>query len=58
MTISDIAYTVAGLENSYEVWDRENKKMRMSTVEWAQYRTSDDYTSTKPKFMDRKGRKR
>jgi hypothetical protein len=23
MTISDIAYTVAVLENSYEVWDRE-----------------------------------
>ncbi len=24
----------------------------------AQYRTSDNYTSTKPKFTDRKGRKR
>jgi hypothetical protein len=58
MTISDIAYTVAVLENSYEVWDREYKKTRMSTVEWAQYRTRDDYTSTKPKFMDRKGRKK
>jgi hypothetical protein len=58
MTISDIAYTVAVLENSHEVWDEEYKKKRMSAVEWAQYRTSDDYTSTKPKFTDRKGRKR
>ena len=58
MTISDIAYTVAVLENSHEVWDEEYKKKRMSGVEWAQYRTSDDYTSSKPKFTDRKGRKR
>ena len=58
MTISDIAYTVAVLENSYEVWDREYKKKKMSTVEWVQYKMSDDYTSTKPKFTDRKGRKR
>ena len=43
MTISDIAYTVAVLENSHEVWDKEYKKKRMSAVEWAQYRTSDDY---------------
>ena len=42
MTISDIAYTVAILENSHEVWDQDHKKMRMSTVEWAQYRTSDN----------------
>ena len=58
MTISDIAYTVAVLENSHEVWDEEYKKKRMSGVEWAQYRTSDGYTSSKPKFTDRKGRKR
>ncbi len=31
MTLSDIAYTVAVLENSYEAWDREYKKKRMST---------------------------
>ncbi len=30
MTLSDIAYTVAVLENSYEVWDQEYKKKRMS----------------------------
>jgi hypothetical protein len=58
MTISDIAYTLAVLENSHEVWDQEYKKKRMSAVEWAQYRISDDYTSTKPKFTDRKGKKR
>ena len=58
MTISYIAYTVAVLENSYEVWDREYKKKKMSKVEWEQYKESDDYTSTKPKFTDRKGRKR
>ena len=50
MTISDIAYTVAVSENSHEVWDEEYKKKRMSEVEWAQYRTSDDYTSAKPKY--------
>ncbi len=32
MTVSDIAYTVAVLENSYEVWDREYKKKKMSKV--------------------------
>jgi hypothetical protein len=47
MTISDIAYTVAVLEKSHEVWDEEYKKKRISAVEWARYRTSDDYTSTK-----------
>ena len=41
MTISDIAYTVAVLENSH-VLDKKYKKKRMSAVEWAQYRTSDD----------------
>jgi hypothetical protein len=56
ITISDIAYTVAILESSHEVWDQDYKKMRMSTVEWAQYRTSNNYTSTKPKFMDRGGK--
>ncbi len=28
MTMSDFAYTVAVLENSYEVWDQEFKKRR------------------------------
>ncbi len=30
----------------------------MSKVEWEQYKESDDYTSTKPKFTDRQDRKR
>ncbi len=58
MTVSDIAYTVAVLEYSYEVWDREYKKKRMSKVEWEQYKESEDYTVKKPKFTDRKGKKR
>ncbi len=33
MTISDIAYTVAVYENSYEVWDQEYKKKRMSWID-------------------------
>ena len=58
MTVSDIAYVVAVLENSYEVWDIEYNKKRMSMVEWKQYKESDEYTSTKTKFTGRKGRKR
>jgi hypothetical protein len=44
MTISDIAYTVAVLENSYEVWDQEYKKKRMSRINWEMYKESEDYT--------------
>ncbi len=58
MTVSDIAYTVAVLENSYEVWDKEYKKKRMSKVEWEQYKEIVDHTVTRPKFTDQKGRKR
>ena len=32
-TISDFAYTVAVYENSYEVWDQEYKKKRMSWID-------------------------
>jgi hypothetical protein len=52
MTVSDIAYTVAVLESSYEVWDQEYKKKRMSKVKWEQYKESVDYTVTRPKFTD------
>jgi hypothetical protein len=44
MTISDIAYTVAVLENSYEVWGQEYKKKRMSWIDWEMYKESEDYT--------------
>ena len=44
MTISDIAYTVAVLENTYEVWDQEYKKKRMSWIDWEMYKESEDYT--------------
>ncbi len=40
MTIPDIAYTVAILENSYEVWDQEYKKKRMSWIDWEMYKES------------------
>ena len=55
MTISDLAYTVAVLENSYEVWNREYKKTRMSTVEWEQYRTGDDYTLLRQSSLIERG---
>jgi hypothetical protein len=48
MTISDIAYTVAILENNYEVWDQEYKKKRMSWINWEMYKESGDYTVKKP----------
>jgi hypothetical protein len=44
MTVSDIAYTVAVLENSYEVWDQEYKKKRMSWIDWEINKESEDYT--------------
>ena len=47
MTISDIAYTVAVLENSYEVWEQEYNKKRMSRIDWEMYKESEDYTVKK-----------
>jgi hypothetical protein len=44
MTISDFAYTVAVSENSYEVWNQEYKKKRMSRMDWEMYKESEDYT--------------
>jgi hypothetical protein len=44
MTISDIAYTVAILENSCEVWDQEDENKRMSRTDWELYKESEDYT--------------
>jgi hypothetical protein len=58
MTISDVAYTVAVFENSYEVWDQEYKKKRMSWIDWEMYKESEDYTVKKPKYTNRKGKKR
>jgi hypothetical protein len=58
MTISDFAYTVAVLENSYEVWDQEYKKKRMSRTDCELYKESEDYTVKKPKYTDQKGKKR
>ena len=58
MNVSDIAYTVAVLVNSYEVWDQEYKKKRMPKVEWEQYKESKDSTVKNPKFTDPKGKKR
>ena len=58
MTISDFAYTVAVLENSYEVWDEEYKEKRMSRTDWELYKESEDYTVKKTKYTDQKGKKR
>jgi hypothetical protein len=58
MTISDIAYTVAVLENSYEVWEQEYNKKRMSRIDWEMYKESEDYTVKKPKYTNWKGKKR
>jgi hypothetical protein len=58
MTISDIAYTVAVLENSYEVWDQEYNKKSMSRIDWEMYKESEDYTVKKTKSTNWKGMKR
>jgi hypothetical protein len=58
MTMSDIAYTVAVLESSYEVWDQEYNKKKMSRTEWELFMKSEDYTIEKPKYTDQKGKKR
>ncbi len=43
MTMSDIAYTVAVLDNSYEVWDQEYNKKKMSRTECELYMKSEDH---------------
>ncbi len=43
MTMSDISYTVAVLENSYEVWDQVYNKKKMSRTQWELYMKSEDY---------------
>jgi hypothetical protein len=58
MTISDIAYTVTVLENSYEVWGQEYEKKRMSWIDWEMYKESEDYTVKKLKCTNWKNKKR
>jgi hypothetical protein len=55
MTISDIANTVAVLENSYEIWDQEYNKKRMSRIDWEMYQESEDYTVKKTKVHKLEG---
>jgi hypothetical protein len=57
MTISDVAYTVAVLENSYEVWDQEYKKKRMSWIDWEMYKKSEDYTVKNQNTQIRRARR-
>jgi hypothetical protein len=52
VTMFDIAYAVAVLENSYEVWDEEYNKKMMSRTEWKLYMKSEDYAIKKPKYTD------
>jgi hypothetical protein len=42
MAKSYIAYTVAVLENSNEVWDQEYNKKKMSITKWRLYMKSED----------------
>ncbi len=58
MTMPDIAYTVAVLENSYEVWDQEYNKKKRSRTEWELYMKNEDYSIKKPKYIDPKGKNR
>jgi hypothetical protein len=58
MTMSDIAYTVVVLENSFEVWDQKYNKKKMSRIEWELYMKSEDYAIKKPNYTDQKGKKR
>ena len=58
MTISDFAYTVAVLENSYEVWNQEFKQEQTSKTEWEDYMNSKDYMKKTPKFTGQEGKKR
>jgi hypothetical protein len=56
--MSDIACTVAVLENSKEVWDQEYNKKKISRTEWELYMKSEDYAIKKPKYTDQKSKKR
>jgi hypothetical protein len=58
MTMSDIPYTVVVLENSYEIWDQEYSKKKMSRTEWELYMKSEDSAIKKPKYTDQMGKKR
>ncbi len=55
MTMSDFAYTVAVLENSYEVWDQQWEQGRVSTAQWQEYVNSDEYTKKTPQVHRSKG---
>ncbi len=57
MTMSDITYTVAVLESSYEVWDQKyNKKKILGQT--GSCMESEDYTIKNPKYTDQKGKQR
>jgi hypothetical protein len=53
----DIAYTAAVLENSYEVWDQEYKKMKTSRTEWELYMKSEDYAIKKQNTQIKRARR-
>jgi hypothetical protein len=57
MTMSDIAYAVAVLENCYEVLDQEYNKKKMSRTEWELYMKSGDYAITNQNTQIKRARR-
>ncbi len=50
ITTSDIAYTAAIVENSYEYWDQCFALKNMTSIAHEAYLESEGYMEKKPKF--------
>jgi hypothetical protein len=51
ITTSDIAYTIAIVENSYEYWEQCFALKNMTYIACETYLESEGYMEKKPKFM-------
>ncbi len=58
ITMSDIAYTIAVVENSYEYWDQCFELKNMSDKDQEAHVKSDEYTKKLPLFTSPAGRQR
>ncbi len=58
ITMSDIAYTIAVVENSYEYWDQCFEVKKLSNKDQEAYVKSDEYTKKLPLFTSPAGRQR
>ncbi len=58
ITTSNIAYTFAVVENSFEYWDQCFALKNMTYNEREMYMESEGYIENKSKFMQRVGRQR